>query len=179
MKPVKTYPQGYISNHGELSLKILRFYGFLFFSLLSRKYINQKVKGQWLLNYVVLFISAFKRSCSYQTRLLSRPSLNIQSCNKELLVVQEFCFWAIWAAWTKLKNDIGPIMSNFWGCFFHALRGKTIPNFFFENIVAFPLNSCINVSYEFYFSIFLYNLFLPQDRLICTPWRSPYAGLGI
>ena len=41
------------------------------------------------------------------------PSLNTQSCIKGLLVVRDFCFWAVWAAWPVHKKSLGPIMSNF------------------------------------------------------------------
>ena len=34
------------------------------------------------------------------------PSVNTQSCIKGLLVVQDFCFWAIWAAGPVLKKKI-------------------------------------------------------------------------
>ena len=33
------------------------------------------------------------------------------------------CGW-IWADWQYWKKGSGPIMSNFWGCFFHVFRGK-------------------------------------------------------
>ena len=33
-------------------------------------------------------------------------------------------FWVGWQYW---KKNVGPIMSNFWGCFFHVFRG----NFFY------------------------------------------------
>ena len=42
------------------------------------------------------------------------PSLNTQSCIKRLLVVQDLCFWAIWAAGpVQKKKRCGPIRSNF------------------------------------------------------------------
>ena len=40
------------------------------------------------------------------------PSLNTQFCIKGLLVVRDFCFWAVWAAGPVLKKN-GPIMNNF------------------------------------------------------------------
>ena len=52
------------------------------------------------------------------------PSLDTQSYIKGLLVVQDFCFWAVWAAGPVLKKSWGPIMSNFGGRFFHVLGGK-------------------------------------------------------
>ena len=36
------------------------------------------------------------------------PSLNTQSCVKVLLVVQDFCFWAVWAA--EPVKSRGPIL---------------------------------------------------------------------
>ena len=49
---------------------------------------------------------------------LIMPSLNTQSCIKGLLVVLDFCFWAIWAARPVHKKSWRLIMSNFWGRFF-------------------------------------------------------------
>ena len=42
-----------------------------------------------------------------------RPSLNTQSCIKGLLVVWDFCFWAVWAAGPVHKKKLCQIMSNF------------------------------------------------------------------
>jgi hypothetical protein len=42
------------------------------------------------------------------------PSLKTQSCIKGLLVVRDFCFWAVWAAGPILKTTTsGLIMTNF------------------------------------------------------------------
>ena len=40
--------------------------------------------------------------CKYIT-----PSLNTQSCIKGLLVVRDFCFWAVWAAGPIHKKNVG------------------------------------------------------------------------
>ena len=45
--------------------------------------------------------------------------------------------WALgwfWVSWQYWELNFGPIVSNFWGCFFHVFRGKK--GFFFSNIVA-------------------------------------------
>ena len=66
------------------------------------------------------------------------PNLNTQSCIKGLLVVQDFCFWAIWAA--------GPVhWGRLWltleGGFFHVFGVKMF--FFFLNSITSPLKSCL------------------------------------
>ena len=43
-------------------------------------------------------------------------SLNTQSCIKEIKGVQDFCFWAVWAA--------GPVLKKKLGAFFHDFRVK-------------------------------------------------------
>ena len=53
--------------------------------------------------------------------------LNTQSCIKGLFGVRDFCFWVIWVAWPSWV----PIMSNFWGLFFHVF----MVNFFLNTIV--------------------------------------------
>ena len=45
--------------------------------------------------------------------LYFEPSLNTQFFIKGLLVVWDFCFWAVWAAGPIHKKSSGPIMSNF------------------------------------------------------------------
>ena len=46
------------------------------------------------------------------------PSLNTQSCIKGLLVVRDFCFWAIWAAGPVLKKKLVWLWATFEGGFF-------------------------------------------------------------
>jgi hypothetical protein len=51
--------------------------------------------------------------------ILISPSLNTQSCIKGLLVVQDFCFWAIWAARpVHKKQGLGRLWATFEGGFF-------------------------------------------------------------
>ena len=59
-----------------------------------------------------LFQGRFKSHFCYYL-LQNYPSLNTQSCIKELLVVRDFCFLAIWTAGSIHKKFWGPIMSNF------------------------------------------------------------------
>ena len=47
-----------------------------------------------------------------------------------------------------LKKHWGPIMSNFWGQFFHVFRVKKTFWIYFENIFAFALKSCIAYRWE-------------------------------
>ena len=47
-------------------------------------------------------ISCWEINYHYQ-KLVIYPTINTQSCIKRLLVVWDFCFWAIWAAGTVLK----------------------------------------------------------------------------
>ena len=47
----------------------------------------------------------------------SSPSLNTKSCINGVLVVQDFCFWAVRAAGPVHKKSWAPILSNFWGQF--------------------------------------------------------------
>ena len=60
---------------------------------------------------------------------------------------RHFMIWKInsglvWAAGPYLwKKSLGPIMSNFWGRFFLCFQRQKI--FFFENIIASALKSCI------------------------------------
>jgi hypothetical protein len=54
-------------------------------------------------------------------------------------------FWAV-GRWSGLDCEIkgsGPIMSNFFGPFFHFFVVKKNFNFFFENTIASALKSCI------------------------------------
>ena len=39
-------------------------------------------------------------------------------------VAQGAIFMRFWAGWQYWKNQFGPIMSNFWGRFFHVFVGK-------------------------------------------------------
>ena len=70
------------------------------------------------------------------------PSLNTQSCIKGLLVVRDFCFWAVWAARPVNKKSLGPIMSNFWENFFFWIcyKGQKISgkNMLSWILVVFP-----------------------------------------
>ena len=62
------------------------------------------------------------------------PSVNTQSCIKGLLVVQDFCFWAIWAAGPVLKKkswaDYEQLLRVVFSCFqgqknsFYRLRNS-------------------------------------------------------
>ena len=54
-------------------------------------------------------------------------------------------FWAV-GRWSGLDCEIkgsGPIMSNFWGPFFHFFGVKIFFKFFFENTIVSALKSCI------------------------------------
>ena len=74
-------------------------------------------------------------------------SLNTQSCTKGLLVVRDFCFWAVWAARPVLKKRSGLTISNFWGRFFHVFRGKNNVNFFKDFVASAP-KRCIKWSFK-------------------------------
>ena len=76
-----------------------------------------------------LIYSCFKSKWDTIILLLSH-FCNTQFYIKELLVVQDFCFWAIWAAGPILKKKLGTIMSNFWGPFFHLFMSKKLNNEF-------------------------------------------------
>ena len=53
------------------------------------------------------------------------PSLNTQSCIKGLLVVRDFCFWAVWAAGPVLKKKVGgQLWASFECVFFYFFRVK-------------------------------------------------------
>ena len=52
----------------------------------------------------------------------------------------EYEIWADLGLVGNTEKKIGPIMSNFWGRFFHVLMGKKI---FFENTVASALKNSI------------------------------------
>jgi hypothetical protein len=47
------------------------------------------------------------------------PSLNTQFCIKGLLVVQDFCYWAVWAAGLVLKKKV-------WADFEQLLRSLLV-----------------------------------------------------
>ena len=87
------------------------------------------------------------------------PSLNTQSCIRRL---QIYVFRAVWAAPSDWKRKFGPIVSNYRGLFFFMFRGQIFFKFFFENITASVLKSCIIFLLYFFF----FNFFLPQKRLI-------------
>ena len=57
------------------------------------------------------------------------PSLNTQSCMKGLLVVRDFCCWAVWASGPVLKKKWGLIMSIVW-VVFSCFQGQKKLNFF-------------------------------------------------
>ena len=62
-------------------------------------------------------------------KLEGKPSLNTQSCIKGLLVVRDFCFWAIWAvgaAGSVHKKKLGA----FEGGFFMFLGSENVLIFF-------------------------------------------------
>ena len=64
------------------------------------------------------------------------PSLNTQSCIKELLVVRDFCFLAIWAA--------GPVHKKKFGAYFEGGL------FMFLGFIASALKNCIlNFNFSF------------------------------
>ena len=77
--------------------------------------------------------------------LRSKPSLNTQSCIKGLLVVRDFCFWAVWAAGPVLKKKFWADYEQLLRAFFHVFRGKKNV-IFFLNIVESALKSCIKWS---------------------------------
>ena len=63
--------------------------------------------------------------------LHENPSLNTQSRIKGLLGVQDFCFWAIWAARPILKKRVG---SQFWATFMDSFFMFSGSKFSFLNI---------------------------------------------
>ena len=60
--------------------------------------------------------------------LTSEPSLNIQFCIKGLLVVQDFCFWTVWAARPVHKKKLGADFEHLWRPFFHVFGVKKNEN---------------------------------------------------
>ena len=58
------------------------------------------------------------------------PSVNTQSCIKGLLVVQDFCFWAIWAAGPVLKKKSWADYEQLLRVVIHVFRGKKDLNLF-------------------------------------------------
>ena len=54
-------------------------------------------------------IYVVRESCSF--------SLNTQSCIKRLLVVQDFCLWAVWAAGPVLKKNFEQLLTAVFSCF--------------------------------------------------------------
>ena len=60
------------------------------------------------------------------------PSLNTQSRIKGLLVVRDFCFWALWAARPLLKKRVWADYEQLLRVFFSCFRGQQILEFFFE-----------------------------------------------
>ena len=66
-----------------------------------------------------------KQSCN-------NPSLNTQSCNKGLLVVRDFCFWAVLAAGPmQKKKGLGRLWATFEGGFFIFSGAKNYFKIFF------------------------------------------------
>ena len=68
------------------------------------------------------------------------PTLNTQSCIKGLLVVQDFCFRAIWAAGPVHEKKLG---ADYEGVIFQFFGVKFIFLNVFENNKASVLKSCI------------------------------------
>jgi hypothetical protein len=60
------------------------------------------------------------------------PSLNNQSCIKGLLVVWDFCFWAVLVAGPVLNKRLGRLWSTFEGVFF-MFSGANKKWFFFKH----------------------------------------------
>ena len=72
----------------------------------------------------------------------SYPSLNTQSCIKGLLVVRDFCFWAVWAAGPVHKKKVGGrLWATFEGGFFMFSGSKFF--IFFLKTLSSALKSCI------------------------------------
>ena len=70
--------------------------------------VKEKRKQFWVF---LLNIAANPAHFGWKTSLR-----NTQSCNKGLLVVRSFCFWAVWAA--RLKKVWGRLWAIFDGSFF-------------------------------------------------------------
>ena len=70
---------------------------------------------------------------------------------------RDFMIWKInfelWAVGCVIKVS-GPIMSNFWGPFFHFFRVKNFFFNFFENTIASALKSYIIPFLQFFFKFF-------------------------
>ena len=67
------------------------------------------------------------------------PSLNTQFCTKGFLVVQEFWFWPVWAAWPVLKKINDELWATFEGSF-SFFHGR---NIFY--IVGSAVKSCLYI----------------------------------
>ena len=86
-------------------------------------------------------------------------SLITQSCIKGLLVVRDFCFWAIWAA-GPVHKKIGVDYEQLYRAVFLMFLGSKESSNFFENTIASALKSCaINFDYSYsYFHFFCFIL---------------------
>ena len=71
---------------------------------------------------------SFSTFSAWDAKLPSYPSQNTQSCIKGLLVwwYRISVFGTLRQPGQYWKKNSGPIMSNFWGLFFHVFRGKNV-----------------------------------------------------
>ena len=83
--------------------------------------------------------------------------------HKELLVVQDFCFWTK-KVWSRLR-------ATFEGSFFHVFGGKIFFFNFFENTIASALKSCIEKRYFFHVFVLFYKLKFECNLSVST-WRT-------
>ena len=67
------------------------------------------------------------------------PSLNTHSCIKGLFVVQDFYFWAVWAARPVHKKMLGADFEQLLRAVFSCFQGQNCFLNFFEDTVASAL----------------------------------------
>ena len=104
------------------------------------------IETYWALT-LVKKLTRWKRNALHTTiyslKFIQIPSLNTQSCIKGLLVVRDFCFWALWAAGPALKRKIWADYEQLLRVGFSCFYGQNLRIYFLKNIVASTLKSCI------------------------------------
>ena len=138
--------------------------GFVVVICTSRFVWQQNGDYLWLTTACNLLMVKFLKNGSSEASkgymLEYMPNLNTQSCIQGLLVVWDFCFWAVWAAMPVLKKKsimnyellLRPFFSCFNGqkmCFFHIFLHFSVRTKKLHNI-----------------SFMIFKNVLPQNRLI-------------
>ena len=122
-----------------------------------------------------------------QTLYTFKPSLNTQSCIKGLLLVRDFCFWAVWAAKLVQKNIVGRLWATFECSFFMFSESKKkLWVVFFEKHYSFRSKKLQNkllllfFSFLIIFGIKLFSLrttqILKSEGLLLQDWVFSSTG---